>query len=83
MVAESNTVTKVVTTYSRTTETTCPPDGNPGQTTGGGAHIVHKIIEGLNLQIAGLHEVKKALEELSGKRGEEILELLKTVGVGE
>jgi len=50
--------------------------GNSGHTTGGGTHAVHRIIHGIELQIAGLHEIKRALEELNGKGRSEIIELI-------
>ena len=80
MQSESSGDTNVVTTNSGTGETAClQDDGNSGHTTGGGTHAFHRIIEGIDMQIAGLHRIKNALEELNGKGREGMIELISSI----
>jgi hypothetical protein len=80
MQSESSGDRNVVTTNSGTGEKTClQDDANSGHTTGGGTHAFHRVMEGIDMQIAGLHKIKNALEELNGKGREEIIELIGSI----
>jgi hypothetical protein len=75
----SSEVMEIATTDSGTNEEACPLDGNPIHTTGGGTHAIVRLIQGIDMQIAGLREIRKVLEEFDGKGGEEIIELIGSV----